>query len=316
MLVIGSYALRLNGVDIYRKPADIDLVGTFDEVQEFIKKNKPKAAYPIAEGRTMFLKMRDDTIVEIEIAWPGSRAEKLLAFVEEQDDTLHLAASRSLSVEDLFKMDVRVATVDLLLLLKESHKYLKNSPHFYKTMADIRYLRTIAEIPEAWLPFLAEREKDTYNYGLPKLNVKNKEFFDSEMTGVHQVYDHDSIHEAVAILSKPAYKYYQPEDSEVMCSKEMFDAQPHRVKLFGVIEEAMVLALERSLIPHPGAKTPEEAFKYALMKVCTSITGGWFREWAWEHHDAAVRAFESMQLKCFTKKFERALELGIVKKKT
>jgi hypothetical protein len=49
----------------------------------------------------------------------------------------------------------------------------------------------------------------------------------------------------------------------------------------------MVLAIERSLVPHPGKKTPEQAYLMALEKVCTSITSGWFREFAWENYEIA-----------------------------
>lgn len=45
-----------------------------------------------------------------------------------------------------------------------------------------------------------------------------------------------------------------------------------------------MLALERSQIPHAGNITPHASFLIALQKVCTSITSGWFREFAWEHY--------------------------------
>jgi formaldehyde-activating enzyme involved in methanogenesis len=100
------------------------------------------------------------------------------------------------------------------------------------------------------------------------------------MTRVVQKYDHDTVHVAVAHLDKP-------EDEEVMCSKEMFLACDRKIQLYSVVEEAMVLALERSLVPYPGKKTPKEAFTLTLMKVCTSITSGW-REFALENYDAAL----------------------------
>jgi len=66
-----------------------------------------------------------------------------------------------------------------------------------------------------------------------------------------------------------------------MCSKELFDALPLQTRLNGVYEEASVLAIERSLAHHRG--DPNRAFMFALEKVCTSITSGWFRRFAWEH---------------------------------
>jgi hypothetical protein len=83
---------------------------------------------------------------------------------------------------------------------------------------------------------------------------------------------------------KPAYEYFKPDDSQVMVSKEMWNDLPLNLKLCAVIEESMVLAIERSLIPFPNSLTVDQAYEKALVKVCTSITSGWFREFAWENY--------------------------------
>jgi hypothetical protein len=44
-----------------------------------------------------------------------------------------------------------------------------------------------------------------------------------------------------------------------------------------------VLAIERSLVPHAGVKTAKQAFVFALSKVCSSITSGYFRDFAYEN---------------------------------
>ena len=170
-------------------------------------------------------------------------------------------------------------------------------------------------IPE-WQEWYKERERMTYDYKLPKLNVTKNDFFDTSSTGVEQEYDHDSVHKVVAIMDRPAYTFYQPDNEEVNCSKSMFNECPEFVKQLGVVEESMALALERSLIPFPGGKTPEEAFLFALMKVCTSITSGWFREYAYNSYDDVVDIFNFLQSKeCYTKKFQQAIDNGIVKLK-
>jgi hypothetical protein len=58
------------------------------------------------------------------------------------------------------------------------------------------------------------------------------------------------------------------------------------------MEETYVLALERSLIPFPGKMQPRDAFKLALQKVCTSITSGWFREYAWNNYRKALESYD------------------------
>jgi hypothetical protein len=91
---------------------------------------------------------------------------------------------------------------------------------------------------------------------------------------------------------QPAYEVYKEDQAEVFCSKELFEASPMHVRLHGVLEEAMVLALERSQIPFPGMKTPLESFLMALEKVCTSITSGWFREFAWENFNEVLDLYD------------------------
>lgn len=92
-----------------------------------------------------------------------------------------------------------------------------------------------------------------------------------------------------------------------MTSRQKFESLPRRVRLNGVLEESYVLALERAIIPHD--VDPEKAFLMALSKVCTSITSGWFREFAWENYHAVRRLYDPT----FVDKFRHALSAGNVK---
>jgi hypothetical protein len=96
---------------------------------------------------------------------------------------------------------------------------------------------------------------------------------------------------------------------EVKASKQKFNSGPEKMRLNGVLEEAYVLALERSIIPHPGALTPKQAFDKALMKVCTSITSGWFREYAWENYYEVQKLYNPGYVDLFNLKRKE----GIVK---
>jgi hypothetical protein len=55
-----------------------------------------------------------------------------------------------------------------------------------------------------------------------------------------------------------------------------------------VIEEAYAIALERIMIPMifigNRSSTPEEAYRHALMRICTTLCSGWFREFALFNH--------------------------------
>jgi hypothetical protein len=97
--------------------------------------------------------------------------------------------------------------------------------------------------------------------------------------------------------------------AEVLCSKSKFYTETYYTRLCGVYEEACVLAIERSLVPFPGRLTPEQAFELALIKVCTSITSGWFREFAWEHHDVVMDMARNRKFDYFSR-FQTALVDG------
>jgi hypothetical protein len=275
MIVIGSKALLVQGIQTGRKSFDIDVIGEYDEIVDYAKKyhGNIRACYPIDDGKKLVVKT-DRTIIEGELTWEGSSAEALRDLI--------LADEKTIYARDT--VGHKFASLDVLYLLKMSHRYKKNSPHFLKTMRDIQLMRkhgaTIRPEHEA---FYKQRMKDTYTYAHPKLDQTKKDFFNGD--GVTYVYDHDSIHEAVKHLIKPAYTFYKPDESEVNCSREMFDAAPKIIRLYGGLEETYVLALERSQIPFGDLWSPKKSFDMALMKVCTSITSGWFREFCWEHYD-------------------------------
>jgi hypothetical protein len=301
MIVTGSVALAYYQ-KLDREPVDLDLVGTYDDAVKYANKVGARSFYPINSGNTFVIKTKDNKIIEIDIAWEGSRADKFAKFLSEEDGSCWYD----------WEKDWIVPEYNILYALKMSHRYLKNSPHFLKTMQDIKSMRKQGcSIPSwAWDWYL-EREKDTYNYGLPKLNVSKEEFFDSSMTGVLQVFEHDDIHVAVALGDKPAYSYFKPDENEVMCDKDLFYSQPREIQLRSFVEEAMVLAIERSLVPFPGIKTPLEAFEMGMMKICTSIASGWWREAAWESYDEAVTLYDPT----YVDKFQQGVYNGIVRLK-
>lgn len=300
MIVIGSNALACHNYGYDTPCADLDLVATYEEATAFRKTFKATSFYPISGGKSLYMRDAQGTICEIELAWPGSRADGFLAFAENNPQHFDLEPDSQMLVPSL----------NVLYMLKMSHRYLKDSPHFLKTMGDIHRLRKQGcEITEDIHPYYLKRMAETYTYAHPKLAVGKGEFFDAEATGVPYTYDHDSIHEAVATYNRPAYMAFKPEDSPVLCDKGMFFAAARPVQLAAVLEEAYVLALERSLIPYPNGMTRKAAFDMALMKVCTSITSGWFREFAWENYHSVQNLYDEK----FVDRFETALEFGQIK---
>lgn len=299
MLLIGSAALAFVA-ELDREPKDADLIATIDEYEDFIAKHKQNlvSTYPVNKGKKLIIFLKDTKPIEMEIAWPDSTAETLL---------------NALSMEDLpttsfLGQEVSVAPLHILYQLKMSHRFLKNSPHFLKTMKDIKFMRSLGAqiIMPDWLK---AREVETYDYKHPKLNVSKDDFFKKD-EGVTYVYDHDSIHEAVKRYDRPAYTYFKPENSQVLCDRAMFEASSREVQLASVVEEATVLALERSQIPFKNQVTPKWSFDMALMKVCTSITSGWWRSFAWEHYDEVQALYDEN----YVAKFWEAVKKGVVVK--
>jgi hypothetical protein len=296
MLLIGSQALKLVRPDLLdREPVDWDLIGTLDEVNAFIKENRSKFknVYPNQTGDKI-IALGPGHIFEFELSWSGS--SKAL-----------LGRYNAAPIHSVLGRPVNAADLNTLFLLKKSHRFLKDSPHFLKTMRDYRRMRDAgAEITDERLYKL--RCDDTYTYTHPKLNVAKDEFFNGD--GVTYIFDHDSIHESMKHLDRPAYTYFKPDNSPVLCSKKMFFEADEKTRLYSVLEESQVLALERSQIPHRGVWSHKKSFDTALMKVCTSITSGWWREYAYENYDKVQAMYEED----YVDRFWKAVDAGVVKK--
>jgi len=301
MLLIGSHALNLhfpNEVPGPNRFKDKDFISSYEDFEEWKKGRKFRALYPIDSGKKMIAVTRKNEINEIEIAWEDSTADafKRLVLADPESRRTH---------EGLF-----VPSLNALFALKNSHKYLKNSPHFLKNMNDIIFMKSKgAAVSGYYKNWLKIREKETYNYSHPKLDQNKMGFFNPN-EGVKYLFDHDSIHQNVARMAQPAYTYYQKDGAEVQCSKEKFFAVSEQVRLNGVVEEASVLALERSQIPYKGKVDPKKSFLIALEKVCSSITSGWFRAYAYDNYHAALALYDDK----YVDKFWAAVENGQVKR--
>ena len=301
-LVIGSCAMQYF-FDIGRKPKDTDIICTYDDMKLLLKQMEVKSTYPIDSGKKQVAFCTNGDIYEFEIAWPNSCAEEIL------NSCGYIRWYKAIGDCALY-----AAPIEILYMLKMSHRFKKDSPHFLKTMQDIRLIREKSPWVELNLQnelktLYERRMAETYTNSLPKLNQSKESFFNDS---VPYTLDHDSIHEAIKISHQPAYKFFKPKDSEVMVSKEMWDNCSYDIKLLAGYEEACVLAIERSLHPFPNGKTTLEAFEYALMKICTSVTSGWFRLWCWEHYDN-ILTFHNTAGYNYYNRFKKCLESGYVK---
>lgn len=290
MFCVGSTALAFFKINLNRKPKDVDLICADEQYKNYIK------GFMSSGYRVIGLENKPNTKVAfLQDTFNG--ATKIVEASLWRLDEYYKVGSDSWLYDNLsddyWEMfnDVRYVTPQVVLMMKLSHRYKKDSVHFHKTRQDILLLRQQGvELDDYLKEILVEREKLTNPTGY-KLNVNKKEFFTDN---VPYKYCHDSIHLAVAWPNQPAYTWYMQNGAEVMCDKEKFFALPESTRLEGVFEEACVLALERAIIPH--GTDPTKAFEIALEKVSTSITKGWFREYAWENYDKVRAMFNPDRL--------------------
>lgn len=306
MLVIGSQALKK--LNLVKDCTDLDIICTEKEFKEWIEGFKQdhdlKGVKPLKAGKYL-ITLKDYAELHIE----GSDVVTRIIEVE-------LAREGTTAKELLDEVGDGYADLDTLYMLKRSHKYLKDSPHFLKTMQDLQIMEMIgAKIPTHMSDWFVRREKETYHYKLPSLDTTKDKFFNKEESFYE--FDHDDIHKAVALGSKPAYLNFLEEGQQVKCSKDMFFSLTEQQKLNAVVEESMVLALERSYIPNRKEANPSKPFdndywfEFALKKVCTSITSGWFREYAWDNYNRAVALYKFSRID-YVSEFESTLFWGYI----
>lgn len=234
-----------------------------------------------------------DPVIEAEIAEPGSTGDEFMALVRDDPQTVEVSG-------------FMVPSLDALFALKTSHRFAKNSPHFWKNLHDWHAMRAAgASITDRWKSWLRRRAKATYDFKPPTLTGATKSSFFTD--NVEYVYDHDAIHRIIALGDGPAYRRYMVDNAEVQCDPLKFRALPLSTRIAGVVEEACVLAIERSLVPFDGVD-PHRAWLYAFGKVATSITSGWFRRFAYEHALDVIAAYPED----YWKRFQAAVKRGEV----
>ena len=215
---------------------------------------------------------------EIEIAQPGSSA----AFI------LEIMGKTNSSEPERYK----IASLEILEAIKTSHIIFPYN--FRKHMADLNLMRSKLGRERNYTPersydldkLIIHRRLEHYlRLGVPgshiNLNKMNEDFLENEVTlYVDKYIKHDDLHLRVMIDGKtPAYDELRVDKNKAMMSKILFDEASSAMRLNCVREEAMTIALERYLLPDR-EKDAQTAYTKALIRVCTTLTKGWFREFA------------------------------------
>lgn len=147
-------------------------------------------------------------------------------------------------------------------------------------------------------PVLLERIKLTkkaYPQGNPNLMQSNEMFFDDP---VKKVYDHDFLHELYAYEDRPMFEKlkHEGEEGKAWCAKDLWEQLSQLQKLQCVAEETYVIATERFIVPNDWNYPTKKAFYFALKKVCTTLTSGWFRDFAIDNFPQVFELFDAKKM--------------------
>lgn len=187
--------------------------------------------------------------------------------------------------------ELHVLSMKGLSLVKRSHlhrdlsfdkhitlywKYLQHQSTFW-TEEDRQFLKHRTEMTLERFPQLK-----------PNLNQSVKSFFDD---AVYKKYSHDYLHELFAYEDKPMYTKLQINPELARCERNLWDNLSYRQKVKCVAEETQVIATERFLVPKDWEYPAKAAYIKALQKVCTTLTSGWFRDFALDNYPSVVELF-------------------------
>lgn len=274
MLIIGSKALTYHYPSLDRDVKDIDLVGYKSDLQYLIDTLNPSR---IKEGNGI------TSLIGIQNKSSFYNTENVEVLLADESSSL-----RSYLEFDSGERGLKWASLEVLLSLKKSHIHFPIK--FNKHIADYAFLNEKLgrdHLDDITKLRYKETEERLGKLKTPSLNKPITEFFGQSKGFVKSYFIHDDIHKAVAHYDKPLYLNMQRDITLAKCEKDMWDRFSFEDKCKCVLEEAYVIALERKILPSIFGKgiwvTPNEALEWSLMRICTNLCSGWFRQFATDY---------------------------------
>ena len=273
---------------------------------------------------------------------PGKFHAKKDGIVFEVDGTQNISNSIFVNLEKLYQKNninvfgipMRVAPLALLYSIKRSHANF--DVHFEKTIFDVNYMQknkmndpfrdislmglTLQEEKVQYylaetnnINFIRARKHEAEIRFAEKqnkinLNKTNEDFFKGGDN--LRTYVHDDLHKAVAFMyESPMYLKCKRDINSAKIERDLFDKLNIGQQIMMAQEEAMVIALERFLIP--GTITDQKiAFRQGLIKLTKDLCKGWFQDFIIDNFSQIL----DLDINYYTK-FIDALELGRVRRK-
>lgn len=289
-VVIGSQAMKHHFPDFPRIPHDTDVVLRDSMYQKVVQ---------------------DESDIEV---WQESSSGRedsfIIKYVGYDKPFEYLIADGIISLELVLDQlcDSSVyAPIEVLYSLKKAHIHFPIK--FQKHIGDLMFMREklrqikgikleddlnsvsdlLDELPALTLIHFKETEKRLGKLKTPKMTGEDtKKFFGKSKKYVTSYFVHDDMHKAVAIMHEgsPVYEKILKDDAQVETDQNKWNQLTLQQKIWCVLEEVYVIALERKMIPQQfeyivkNPMTEKEAFDWALMRVCTTLCDGFFREFA------------------------------------
>jgi len=274
MLIIGSKALKYRFPSMQREVGDVDAIATLREVETLIEGLRPREV------------VRGDGIVSLygiqvrDEVFDRKNAEFLLA---DSSPALRMY----LTYHSITHPEELYASPQILYSLKKSHihfpvkfqKHIGDYVHLDRALGGKDVLGDITALN------FKETEARLGKLRTPTLRKTVEDFFGQSRGKVRSYFVHDDMHRAVAHYDEPLYLRMQPDRLMAACDRGLWERFSHGDKCRCVLEEAYVIALERRVLPalYGGSRVwspAQEALDWALMRICTTLCSGWFRDFA------------------------------------
>jgi len=273
MFLIGSRSLPYYG-DGYRrkitKETDYDLIGDFNELNHL---KSLGAVVNETNHQNKFCVVLDESKIEFDAT--GNESNLILASFSDEMKKI-----------ELFGLNVFVCTPKLNFIIKKSH--LSSGVHFEKNFFDYlfllkRFKNTELNETETLLYRVRKEEAEKRRISKINLNKKNEDFFEGGKS--LRKYVHDDLHKAIAFHdNSPVYEKCKYDMSSAKIEKSLFEKLSSEDKLRMVQEEAMVIGLERFMIPTMDfSLNSTMVYRKGLMKLSRDLTKGWFQEFIFDN---------------------------------
>lgn len=311
MLVIGSRALSVwasfKGKP-FRTPADLDVICSREEMMAYCGNDVPE---PTGPGHFRVVNHNPKwgivNLTEFDLTDDCPSSQAYVDYV------------RGLNMQT---RPIVTAPLDVLYSLKRSHRFIPWQWH--KNIGDYHLLKELMgrhdgcgtthenhPLEDITKMRMAERAA-IKALKTPSLNKSKKDFFDDHVS--NHTFEHDDIHAVFAHREKPMFTYIAAEGNTVKSDKDKFLALLRLEKAQCVLEEAYAIAIERAIAPMfwEGKKLADAAtaLEWALMRICTTLCSGWFRNHAVEDFPF----IQSVADPGYAMKFLQAVQDGKVRK--